>query len=53
MAYVPQTSQLVWGTVSDNIRFYRDWISDEQVQAAARRAHVHDDIMSWPRGMTP
>lgn len=50
VAYVPQTSQLVWGTVSDNIRFYRDWLTDEQVEAAAKRAHIHDDIMSWPRG---
>lgn len=50
VAYVPQTSQLVWGTVRDNIRFYRDWIDDEQIERAARRAHIHDDIMSWPKG---
>ncbi|WP_307807721.1 ABC transporter ATP-binding protein [Nocardioides xinjiangensis] len=50
VAYVPQTSQLVWGTVRDNIRFYRDWIDDDQVERAARRAHIHDDIMSWPDG---
>lgn len=50
VAYVPQTSQVIQGTVRDNIRFYRDWISDEQVELAARRAHIHDDIMSWPGG---
>ena len=50
VAYVPQTSQLVWGTVRDNIRFHRSWIDDDQVERAARRAHIHDDIMSWPDG---
>ncbi len=50
VAYVPQTSQLVWGTVRDNIGFYRDWIDDDRIRSAARRAHIHDDIMSWPHG---
>lgn len=50
VAYVPQTSQLVWGTVRDNIRFHRSWLSDEQIETAARRAHIHADIMSWPNG---
>ncbi len=50
VSYVPQTSQLVWGTVRDNIRFSRDWIDDQQVEDAARRAHIHDEIMSWPAG---
>ena len=50
VAYVPQTSQITWGTVRDNIRFDRDWLDDEQIERAARRAHIHDDIMSWPQG---
>jgi ABC-type multidrug transport system fused ATPase/permease subunit len=50
VAYVPQTPQLLWGTVADNIRFYRPHLSDAQVQDAARRAHIHDEIMSWPLG---
>lgn len=50
VSYVPQSSQLIWGTVRDNIRFHRDWISDEDVEVAARRAHIHDDISSWPEG---
>ena len=50
VAYVPQTAQLVHGTVADNIRFYRTGLSDEAVEAAARRAHIHDDIVSWPQG---
>lgn len=50
VAYVPQTPQLLWGTVADNIRFYRPHLTDAQVQDAARRAHIHDEIMSWPQG---
>ncbi|WP_244242407.1 ABC transporter ATP-binding protein [Nocardioides seonyuensis] len=50
VAYVPQSSQLVRGTVRDNIRFYREWLDDEQVERAARRAHIHEEIMSWPEG---
>lgn len=50
VAYVPQNSQLVSGTVRDNIRFYRDWLDDEQLERAAHRARIHDEIMSWPNG---
>ena len=50
VAYVPQFPQLIHGTVADNIRFYRPELSDEAVEAAARRAHIHDEIMSWANG---
>lgn len=50
VSYVPQTCQVIWGTVRDNIRFHREWISDEDVIAAARRAHIHEDVLSWPQG---
>ena len=50
VAYVPQTPQLIWGTVADNIRFDRPDISDADVERAARQAHVHDEIVSWPEG---
>lgn len=50
VSYVPQTSQLVWGSVWDNIRFYRDWLDEDQLIDAAKRAHIHDEIMSWPKG---
>ena len=36
--------------MADNIRFFRDDVSDEAVAHAATRAHLHDDIMSWPAG---
>lgn len=50
VSYVPQTSQLIYGSVWDNIRFYRDWLDDEDVINAAKRAHIHEDIMSWEHG---
>jgi ABC-type multidrug transport system fused ATPase/permease subunit len=47
---VPQSPQLIWGTVAENIRFFRPEISDAEVEQAARRAHIHDEILSWPEG---
>lgn len=50
IATVPQDNQLIRATVADNIRFYRDDLADDAVVAAARRAHVHDEIMDLPDG---
>jgi ABC-type multidrug transport system fused ATPase/permease subunit len=50
VAYVPQTPQLIYGTVAENIRYFRPGLTDEDVEQAARRAHIHDEIMSWPQG---
>lgn len=50
VSYVPQTPQLIYGTVADNIRYHRSQLSAEDVERAARQAHIHDDIMSWPQG---
>lgn len=48
---MPQTPRLIRGTVADNIRFFRDGITDEQVEAAARLAHLHDDVGGFPGGL--
>lgn len=50
VAYVPQSSQVIWGTVRENIAFHRDWVTEEQIVLAAKQAHIHDDIVSWARG---
>ena len=50
VAYVPQTPQLVHGTVADNIRFYRPQLGHDDLVLAAQRAAVHDEILSWPHG---
>jgi ABC-type multidrug transport system fused ATPase/permease subunit len=46
---VPQTNQLIRGTIADNIRFHRDF-DDDAVVRAAKRAHLHDEIMATPHG---
>ncbi|MGH9105883.1 MAG: ABC transporter ATP-binding protein [Acidimicrobiales bacterium] len=49
VAYVSQEPRLFDGTVANNIRFFRD-IDDVAVEAAARLAHVHQDISAMPAG---
>jgi ATP-binding cassette subfamily B protein len=49
VSYVPQEPRLLHASVAENIRFSRQ-LSDEQVEQAARLAHIHDDIVSWPGG---
>jgi ATP-binding cassette subfamily B protein len=50
VAFLPQEPHLLNDTVAQNIRFFRDRISDEAVERAARIAHIHDDIVSWSAG---
>ena len=50
VTFVPQAPALVHGSVADNIRFFREGISDAQVEAAARQAGIHDEIMAFPAG---
>lgn len=50
VTYTPQTPQLIYGTIRDNIRYFRDDIDDATVELAARRAHLHDDILALPDG---
>lgn len=47
---VPQQQQLAELPVRENIRFLRDRITDSDVESAARRAHVHDEISALPDG---
>lgn len=49
VAVVPQQNHLLLGTVADNIRFFRPATLDS-VEAAARAAHLHDDIVQMPDG---
>jgi ATP-binding cassette subfamily B protein len=50
VGFVPQDTQLLTGTVAENIRFLRPWIGDRHIEQAARMAHIDDDIVSWPSG---
>ena len=46
VALLTQEPKLLHGTVADNIRFFRD-IDQDGVVSAARRAHIHEDIVTW------
>jgi len=50
VGFVPQDNKLIRGSVMDNIAFYRE-TTPGQVEVAARRAHLWDDIASWPDGL--
>ncbi|WP_345206811.1 ABC transporter ATP-binding protein [Fodinibacter luteus] len=50
IAFVAQDAALFTGTVAENIRFFRDGISDEAVRRAAMQANVLSDIEALPHG---
>jgi PrtD family type I secretion system ABC transporter len=52
IGYVPQTVQLLPGTIRDNISRMRDGaeFDEEEIIAAANRAGVHDLILRLPKG---
>ena len=50
VTFVPQESHLVAGTVADNIRFFRDDVTQDQIEHAAKLANLHDDVARWPEG---
>ena len=47
---VTQESYLFHATIRDNIAYAEPGASDEQVEAAARAAYIHDRIMEFPEG---
>ncbi|HHD3008856.1 TPA: ABC transporter ATP-binding protein [Streptococcus pyogenes] len=47
---VLQESVLFSGTITDSIRFGDQTISQDMVETAARATHIHDFIMSLPKG---
>jgi len=50
LAVVPQRVVLFTGTILENIRWGNETASFEEVVAAAKAAHAHDFIMSFPEG---
>ncbi len=50
ISFVPQDSRLFDDSVAANIAFFRPDVTREQIEAAARRAHVHDEILAMPDG---
>jgi ATP-binding cassette subfamily C protein CydCD len=47
---VSQNSYFFNTTIYENLRFARKRVTREEVEAAARSAHIHDFIMSLPKG---
>ncbi len=50
VALVPQEPHLLHASVRDNIAFFRPWITEAQVVAAATAAGIHDTIMELDGG---
>ncbi|MBI5742638.1 MAG: ABC transporter ATP-binding protein, partial [Candidatus Niyogibacteria bacterium] len=50
IGYVSQDIFLINGTIAENIRFYGDKLSDDDVERAARQANIYDFVMSLPEG---
>ncbi len=49
VAYVPQEPRLLHASVLENIRYFRP-LDRGAVEAAARMARIHDDILNWDDG---
>ena len=50
VTFVAQDAHLFNGSVADNVRFYREGVSDDAVRAACRLANIDDEILTWPEG---
>lgn len=50
VAFVPQDPVLFTGTVADNIRFFRDGLTEDALSRAAEQANILNDIESLPLG---
>ncbi len=50
IGYVPQDHFLFSTTVANNIAFSNEHASAEQVERAAKIAHIHEDIMRFSEG---
>lgn len=48
--FVPQKPGFLSGTIGDNVRFLRDGVSDEDLEAATRRAYIYDEVVAMPGG---
>ncbi|WP_404408315.1 ABC transporter ATP-binding protein [Jeotgalibacillus malaysiensis] len=49
IGFVPQEAMLFTGTIQENIKWGNEHATFEEVQEAARRAQIHDTVMSLPK----
>jgi len=50
-ASAPQSPQLFSGSVIDNVRYFRDWITDDDVVRALEMANVLGEMRNLPEGL--
>ena len=50
IGYVPQEHFLFSATIAENIAFAKPAASREEIEAAAKLARIHDDILAFPEG---
>jgi ATP-binding cassette, subfamily B, bacterial len=50
IGYVSQTPFVFSGTIRDNIGYENPAVPLDQIEAAAKSAHIHDDIVAMPSG---
>lgn len=50
IGYVPQDNFLFSTKIKENISFSNPTMSQEEIEVAAKVAHVHEEIMSFPEG---
>lgn len=50
VSYVPQDNFLFNDTIDENIRFFKDNYTKEEVIQAAKDAHIHHSIAALPKG---
>ena len=50
LGYVPQDNFLFSASIKDNMKFFKNLYSDEQVEKAAQNSCIYDSIMDFPEG---
>lgn len=50
VSFVPQEAELIHGTVAQNIGFFRDWVTRDQIEKAAEAVGIAEAIRSLPDG---
>lgn len=48
VGYVPQDNFLFSATIEENIKFFRDIYSEEEIEEAAKMSMIYDSIMEFP-----
>ncbi len=51
VAWVRQEPVLIRGTIIDNVRFHRPWVTNDDIRRALLAAHILDEAEAWPDGL--